>query len=211
MRHLWRAFRSPAGLACAIVAGFLLLGAGLVVVAAPVASLVTLGALAAGMAFAGSPTSSYQYAREVLGPIFDPSDPTLRFFHFSYIHSAGAGVGEVNLRRLPPGRWEIVCAKSSVSTNAAFVATADLHVGFRACKDVNGAALAADDNAFANNLDAGGGAVVATAFSLPAADYPGLVNLKLQSESGVVIYAMVDTANIQDTNEINGWVAARPW
>ena len=161
------------------------------------------------MAFAGSPTSTPQHARDIVGPMRDPSDPTLQFFNFSYTHGAGAGVGEVNLRQLPPGKWQIVCAKSRVQTDAAFVATSDLHVGFRACQDQYGRALAADDNAFANNLDVGAGAVD-TAFAMPAGDYPGITEPILQSPTGVIIYAMIDTANIQDTNQINGWIAARP-
>jgi hypothetical protein len=164
------------------------------------------------MAFA---TETYEYARQKGGPVVDPNDPTLRFFHFSYVHSAGAGVGVVDLLRLPPGRWQLVPAKSRVQTNAAFVATSDLHVGVRACAyqrhpDRSLELLAEDPNALADNLDAGGGAID-TALGWDQAAYPGVTEPRLFNPAGINIFATVDTANIADTRQINGWIAARPW
>jgi hypothetical protein len=90
--------------------------------------------------------------------------------------------------RLPAGKKliytdlsRIVCPQGSTG--------ADLHVGHTAYTEPDGTAVSADDNAFADNVDAGGSAIDA-AFSLPAAPY-----YVINSVEDVDIEIMIDTAN----------------
>src|SRR3990172_9848375 len=111
-------------------------------------------------AFTGTPVKSVQYtdqtnsaekvAPNIIGKV--------HIARFSYVHSAGAGTGEVNLIELPAGKITIYPDLSRIVTTA-FAATADLHLGYRAYTDSAGVAVVADDNAFLDNADVGGGAL----------------------------------------------------
>jgi len=115
-----------------------------------------------------------------------------------YTHSstAGTGTGAIDMFRLPAGRLRILCDQSRVVTSA-FASNADLHIGYRAHTDLDGDAVVEDDNAFSDNLDAGGGALD-VAWALPTGGI-----LELNSEEGVDIYCLVDTGNIEATDTIN--------
>ena len=124
----------------------------------------------------------------------------LRARRFTYTHTLGAGTGEINLVLIPEGSITIFSELSRCSTSA-MATGADLHLGYRAHVQPSGTAVAADDNAFMDNGDAATG-ITHAAWPLPAA--PGLTHLN--SRSGIVIYGMIDTGNIEDTDTIAGWV-----
>lgn len=157
-------------------------------------------------AFTGTPTSSAQYAAQVATSSTAKRSAaevtaTLRVGYFSYTHlaAAGAGTGEVNLIRLPPGRVRIFSDLSRHVTSQ-FAVNADLHLGFRAYTEPDGDAVAEDDNAFLDNADVGGGALDA-AWVLPAAGSQAFI-----TPLGLIIYAMIDTGNIETDDTIEGWV-----
>lgn len=152
-------------------------------------------------AFTGSPTSSVQHAAQQRGGgnVEARDSAVLRFMFFNYTHTAGAGTGEVNLCTLPAGRIRIFGDYSRVRSSA-MVATADLHIGHRAYTDEAGTAVAEDDNEWADNLDAGAAIDVALGDG-------GTTLSQYESRDGITVYAMVDTANIEDTDTIDGWIA----
>jgi len=154
------------------------------------------------MAFTGSPTKSTEYTNQVDGnkKAAPFHDKPVRYAPFSYTHAAGAGIGEVNLVRLLPGRIVVLPDLSRLVTSA-FAANADIHIGTRAFTNPDGTAVAEDDNRFADNEDAGGGALD-KAFPLPAGGKE-----TLDSRDGVIVYAMIDTGNIEDNDTIDGYVA----
>jgi hypothetical protein len=107
----------------------------------------------------------------------------------------GAGVGTAKMFRLPPGKvrvWSIfsrlVCPQGT--TNA------DLHVGYAAHVNEAGTPVVADDNAFADNLDLGA-AALAQSLPLPAVGY-----LDLDSQNGIDVEVMIDTANSPAAGEM---------
>lgn len=153
-------------------------------------------------AFTGSPTGSTEYNLTLgitQGGVAFLEQPRIRYFN--YTHAAGAGTGEVNLVVLPEGQVRIYSEFSRLASSQ-FAANADLHLGFRSYTEPDGDVIAADDNAFADNLDAGGGAITHAAWPLPAA--PGITTLN--SRTGVTIYSLIDTGNIEDADTIAGWV-----
>lgn len=155
-------------------------------------------------AFTGTPTGTTLYNRQVGTTQGKPSARDawgkLNMAAFSYTHAAGAGTGEVNLALLPAGHITINAILSRVITTA-YAANADLHLGYRSYTEPDGDVIAADDNAFLDNADAGGGALDST-WLLPATDYLTEIN----SAGLLTIYGMVDTGNIEDTDTLNGWV-----
>jgi hypothetical protein len=154
-------------------------------------------------AFTGSPASSSQYAQYASHEMVASKDwgAKLRCWAFSYTHASGAGTGEVNLVRMEPGKRRILCDLCRI-LSSQFAANADLHLGYRAYTKHDGTEVVADDNAFLDNADAGGG-VLDSAWLLPAAKY-----FDIDSKTNFVIYAMVDTGNIEDNDTISGWVVA---
>jgi len=118
-----------------------------------------------------------------------------------YTHTAteGSGTGEVNLVKLPPGKLRVLTDLCRLVTTA-FATSADLHIGHRAYTGGDGVAVVEDDNSLADNLDAGGGALDQT-LPLPAAGYQ-----EYDSQDGVLIYAMIDTGNIEATDTISLFV-----
>ena len=153
-------------------------------------------------AFTGSPTGSTEYNKQtgtVQGGV--SFQERLHMRRFNYTHAAGAGTGEINLLILPAGNITII-SELSRRASSQFAASADLHLGYRAYTEPDGDAVVADDNAFGDNEDAGGGALTHAAWTLPAA--PGLTSI--DSRSGLTLYAMVDSGNIEDGDTITGWV-----
>lgn len=116
---------------------------------------------------------------------------------YTHAAAAGAGTGAIDLIKLPHGKIRLFTDDSRVVTSA-FAAGADLHIGYRAYTAADGSAVVEDDNAFGDNLDAGGGALDA-ALDLPAVGYHDF-----DSKDGVVLFAMIDTGNIEtgDTIEL---------
>jgi hypothetical protein len=113
-----------------------------------------------------------------------------------YTHAGGADTDvEVELIKLPPGRVRIYSLLSRIETTA-MVATADFHLGTRAFTNEDGTAVAEDDNRFADNLDAG--SALDQAWPLPA----GIGITDLNSQEGITLYCLVDTANIEDGDTI---------
>lgn len=154
-------------------------------------------------AFTGTPASSVQYALSAAHDLVAAKDwgAKMRCWFFNYTHAAGAGTGEVNLVRMEPGKRRILTDLSRIVTTA-FEANADLHLGYRAYTKHDGTAVVADDNAFLDNADAGGGALD-SAWVLPAAGY-----FDVDSRTDFIIYAMIDTGDIADADTIHGWVCA---
>lgn len=154
------------------------------------------------MAFTGSPTSSTQYAAQTTGRarVLEANviEGKLRVARFSYTHSAGAGTGEVNLIRLPAGKYVIFPGLSRI-VSSAMATGADLHIGTRAYTNIDGTAVAEDDNRFADNLDAG--SAIDQTLPLPAGG-----TFVVDAKDELVIYAMIDTANIEDTDTISGYI-----
>lgn len=160
-------------------------------------------------AFTGSPTGSTQYNQQVGvlqgGVSFGEK---LKMRRFSYTHAAGAGTGEVNLVELPVGKLTILPDLSRIVAST-FVTGADLHLGHRAYTEPDGDAVVQDDNAFADNLDAGpAGGGIDVAWPLPAIGFfeANVGQAAAGVRPGFTIYAMIDTANIEDGDTINGYV-----
>lgn len=162
--------------------------------------------------FTGTPAASTQYARfenASLGKVQQALGKPLVLDDFSYTHASGAGTGEINLLALPPGKYRIYPSLSFLATSQ-FAANADVHLGHRAYHNADGTAVAADDDEWVANGDAGGGALsgpwsggfetgVGGTTSAAAADY--------DAADGLTIYVMVDTGNIEDDDTITGWIA----
>ena len=116
----------------------------------------------------------------------------------TYTHSAGASTGEINLCVLPAGKITVFPFLSSVVTTA-FASNADLHIGYRAYTEADGDTVVEDDNAFADNLDAGGGALNIVLSATGA--------LQFDTPSGLHVFGMVDTGNIEDDDTIKLYIA----
>jgi hypothetical protein len=116
---------------------------------------------------------------------------------YTHAAAAGAGTGAVDLIKLPHGKVRLFTDASRVFTTQ-WAANADLHIGYRAYVGSDGVTVVEDDNAFGDNLDAGGGALDA-ALDIPAKGYHDF-----DSKDGVVLFALIDTGNIEtdDTLEL---------
>ena len=119
-----------------------------------------------------------------------------------YTHSTGADTDvEVELIRLPPGRVRIYSQLSRLETSQ-FVATADFSLGTRAFTQEDGTDVAEDPVRFANQLDVGG-AALDQVWPLPT----GIGLTELNSQGGIIVFALVETANIEDTDTIRVYCA----
>lgn len=153
-------------------------------------------------AFTGSPTATDQYTAQSAPYTKGAAAKTKKVMPsgvYTHLAAAGAGTGEINLLKLPAGKIRVYCAGSLVNASQ-YAANADLHIGYRAYTGSDGVAVAEDDNAFLDNADVGGGALAADPFTLPAAGYKDF-----DSQDGVIIFAMIDTGNIEtdDTLEVD--------
>jgi|TARA_Y100000296_G_scaffold53220_1_gene60956 hypothetical protein len=156
-------------------------------------------------AFTGTPTSSVQHALQSGGTSGNANvsdvGARLRIAFFEYTHTAteGSGTGEVNLCVLPYGRIRVYGDLSRIVASA-MATDADLHIGHRAYTNLAGTAVAEDDNAFSDNLDAA--SAIDAALALPAEGF-----LEMNSQAGITVFAMIDTGNIEATDTIKGWIA----
>lgn len=153
-------------------------------------------------AFTGTPVASAEYTGKTTAPA---QDAEWLYAYGYWLHTAtqGAGTGEINLVKLPPGKIAVNSALSRLKTTQ-MAANADLHIGYRAYTKPGPTAsrsVAEDDNYFADNLDSGGGAIDQ---SLPLPTDP---ISHFNTEGGLTVYAMVDTGNIEDTDTIQLWLA----
>ena len=158
-------------------------------------------------AFTGTPASSTEYAQQTgfIGGAMN-AGRGLQHMAFSYTHALGAGTGEVNLCILPAGFIRTFSGLSALDTSAV-AANADIHLGFRAYTEPDGDVVAVDDNFFLDNGDAATGGAMTL---IPAA--PGVSVFRVRHSNGdykgkgLVIYAMIDTGNIEDTDTIAGFI-----
>lgn len=127
-------------------------------------------------------------------------DSGLRVSKFSYTNVTAGAPLELELVRLPEGKVTVYVDLCRLVSSDEMQAGADLHLGYRAYVDPAGEAVIEDDNAFANDLDSGGGALDQT-WPLPAAGVH-----EFNSSKGVVLFALVDTADIDAGATISGYV-----
>ena len=152
------------------------------------------------MTFTGSPLSSTQYAAQIaaMAEAADINSP-MRFAYGKYT-CAEAGVGEINMFKLPAGRIRFYPDLSWL-ISSDMSANADLHIGHRAYVNEDGTVVAEDDNEWANDLDAGGGALDQDVDSVVTS--PTLYN----SQDGIIVYITLDTGDIDLTDTIELWFA----
>ncbi len=148
------------------------------------------------MPFTGSPTSSVQHVLTLDGGAkVEPRDASVLHSRYAnYTHTAGAGVGEINMLILPPGRIRIypdLCRQMS----SAMVATANLSVGHRAYNQEDGTLIAEDHDEWLVNADAG------AALDAVLADGGTTLN-QYESRAGIIVWVDISTANIEDTDTI---------
>ncbi len=147
------------------------------------------------MAFTGSPVNSVQRALELANKSEPRDSSALHTKYANYTHTAGAGTGEINMLTLPAGRIRIypdLCRY----TCADMAASADLHIGHRAYVNEAGTTVDADDNEWLDNVDSGGGAKDAV-----IGDGGTTLN-QYESRDGIIVYMMVDSGNIEDTDTL---------
>lgn len=112
--------------------------------------------------------------------------------------TALAGTGEINLFKLPPGRVKVFVDTSRITTSQ-YEATSDLDIGHRAYTEPDGTAQGQVYTTFATALDVGGGAIDAA----PLAPTAGI--REFNSRDGVVIFARIFTADIEDADTLRVW------
>lgn len=148
------------------------------------------------MPFTGSPTSSVQHVLSADGGAkIEPRDASVLHSRYAnYTHTAGAGVGEINMLILPPGRIRIypdLCRQMS----SAMVATANLSLGHRAYTQEDGTAIAESLTEWLTNADAG------SALDAVIGDGGTTLN-QYESRDGIIVAVDISTANIEDTDTI---------
>lgn len=142
---------------------------------------------------------SVQYAANRTAVKSEPQDRSqMRYAYYDYTHAGGAGTHDINLCDLPPGKIKVYPDLCNV-TSSAMVATANLSVGHRAYTQPDETAVAEDPNEWLDQADAG--SAIDSAYLLP------VVPTNYNSVGGIVVFATIDTANIEDTDTITGWVA----
>lgn len=153
-------------------------------------------------AFVGSPASSTQYA--LVNTRDHEAAAVAGRLHvaiFQYTHALGAGDGEINLCKLPPGRIRIYSDLSRI-TSSQFAASSVMDLGHRSYVDYAGTTQDENDDAFSSNLDTASAAIDA-AFALPTSGAPWH---DFDTQDGLIIFASVDSGNIEDADVINGYV-----
>ncbi len=147
------------------------------------------------MAFTGSPVSSVQRALELANKSELRDSGRLYTRYASYTHTAGAGVGEINMFTLPAGRIRIypdLCRY----TASAMVSTANLSIGHRAYVNEAGTTVALDVDEWLTDADA------SSALDAVIGDGGTTLN-QYESRDGIVVYVAITTANIEDTDTIS--------
>jgi hypothetical protein len=157
-------------------------------------------------AFTGTPVSAEPYASQHGANKANKKDAGLAVFAapFSYTHAAGAGTGEVNLITLTPGKIRVFPQLSRIAISQ-MVATADFHLGHRAYYNSAGTLVPEDDDEFMANVDVGGGAIAETTWAA-VTGATLTTDAEYDTRDGLTIYAMIDTANMEDGDTIDGVV-----
>ena len=124
-------------------------------------------------------------------------ESTLRMATANYT-SDTAETGTIKMIRLPAGVVRVYPWLSRILTSQ-FAATSDLHIGYAAYTNSAGTAVAGDDNAFADNLDVGGGPINQV-WPLPATGTS--LYTEFDSQTGIDIEILIDTANIESADTI---------
>lgn len=139
---------------------------------------------------------SIEYAKQV-GSTATPLDPTdahgrVRIGHFEFSSLTAAAADTLNLLKMPAGKTRVLAVHI---TTSAFVATADLDVGYGAYTNRSDrVAVVADPDAFANDLD------VATGGTFHV--YPDVI---IDSTGGWTLTGTLATAGAS-TDTLKGWV-----
>jgi len=153
------------------------------------------------MTFTGSPLSSTQYALQVgaKAEVADIHAP-IRYAYGTWT-AAAAGVGEVNMFKLPAGRIRFFPDLSWLIIGDTGQATCNLSIGHRAYVNEDGTAVAEDFDEWALNLDVGGSALDQDVDSIVTS--PTLMN----SQDGIVVFVTFDTADIDAASVMHLWFA----
>ena len=139
---------------------------------------------------------SDEYALQV-GANATPLDPTqahgrVRVGHFNFGALTAAADDTLNLLKMPAGKVRVLALHV---ISSAFVATADLDVGYGAYTNRSDrAAVAADPDAFANDLDVATGGTFHT--------YPDVV---IDSTGGWTLTGTLATAGAS-ADTLSGWI-----
>ena len=127
---------------------------------------------------------------------------------FTYTHAGGAGTHTIDLVTLPAGKIRVMSSLSYISMSQ-MVTSADAHLGHRAYTQPDGTAVAEDDNEWVDNSDVGGAARAGAWSNQIGTAVNGAVNLadtEYETQEGLKIFVTIDTANIEDTDTIDGYV-----
>jgi len=182
------------------------------------------------MAFPTTPASSVQYAAQDNSNNdkvdYRKMSPVVRMLDINYVHGANdvldvAGVGEINLAILPVEGMDIkIYPHMSLYSSSAFVATANLSIGWRAYRLFDGTAVVEDADILFNDIDVGGGVIAHTLWPAVAGAIvtnapieiqiggPGLDKIyRPREETMLRLFATVDTANIEVGDTIDLQIA----
>jgi len=152
------------------------------------------------MTFTGAPLSSTQYAAQIAEMAEVADNAPIRYAYGKWT-CAEAGVGEVNMFKLPAGRIRFYPDLSWLIMGDTAQANCDLHVGHRAYVNEDGTAVTEDENEWLDEFDIGGGAHDADLDTIITS--PTLMN----SQDGIIVYVMFDTANVDLASVLELWFA----
>ena len=154
------------------------------------------------MAFTGSPVDSVQRGYQRGATKIDAHDwGRLQYAFFDYTHAAGAGVGEINLVKLPAGKIRVLTDLCRIVTSD-MEAGAQMQVGYRAYADPEAAtqAVVEDDNYFQEASAVGVGARDETLL-IPAIGHP-----VFNTRFGLEIFVQITDGDIADADTITGYI-----
>jgi len=152
------------------------------------------------MTFTGSPLSSTQYAAQI-GAMAEAADinSPMRYCYGKFTCTE-AGVGEINIFKLPPGRIRFYPDLSWL-ISSDMSANANLSIGHRAYVNEDGTAVAEDDNEWLDDADSGGGALDQDLDDII------LVPTLMNSQEGIIVFVTIDTGDMDLTDTIEIWFA----
>ena len=128
----------------------------------------------------------------------------LKVANFTYTQVA-AGQDDFSLVTLPAGKIRVYPTLSYISI-PDMTASADFHLGHRAYTQSDGTAVAEDDNEWMDNVDSGGGAVANIWSSVTGFVSATILTNEYDTVEGLTIYGMVDTANMDASDVLSGFV-----
>ena len=128
----------------------------------------------------------------------------LQVANFTYTQVA-AGQDDFSLVTLPAGKVRVYPTLSYISI-PDMTASADFHLGHRAYTQSDGTAVAEDDNEWMDNVDSGGGAVAALWSGVTGFVSATILANEYDTVEGLTIFGMVDTANMDASDVLQGFV-----